>query len=84
METTFKFNTSDLNEQFLTVLKTLFQDKEIEISVKEISDETTFLLNEPENKRDIIKAIQDLNEKKNLVKLNGIEYNKLVDDLKNA
>ena len=52
--------------------------------MREISDETAFLLNEPENKRDLLKAVQDLNDKKNLVKLNGIEYNKLVDDLKNA
>lgn len=51
--------------------------------MRKISDETTFLLNEPKNKRDLIKAVQDLNDKKNLVKLNGIEYNKLVDDLKN-
>ena len=52
--------------------------------MREISDETAFLLNEPENKRDLLKAIQDLNDKNNLVKLNGIEYSKLVDDLKNA
>jgi len=82
METIFRFNkATDLNEQFLSALKTLFQDKEIEISVRTYSDETEYLLKEPENKAMLDHAIQDLNDKKNLVTLSSGEYDTLVKDL---
>ena len=61
METTFRFKASDLNEQFIIALKTLFKDQEIEISVSEFTDETEKLLNQPENKAFLKKAIEELN-----------------------
>ena len=82
METIFRFNTAaDLNEQFLSALKTLFQDNEIEISVRTYSDETEYLLKEPENKVFLNNAIQDLNNEKNLVNISGNDYDTLVKDL---
>ncbi|MDD2631177.1 MAG: hypothetical protein RBR47_07960 [Bacteroidales bacterium] len=79
METIFRFNdVADLNEQFLSALKLLFKDKKIEISVSSFSDETDYLCEPPENMAFLDKAIQDLNDKKNLVSINGNEYDELV------
>jgi hypothetical protein len=82
METIFRIsNVADLNKKFLTTLKLLFKGQEIEISVKTYSDETEFLMKEPENSAFISKAVQDLNEKKNLVSFDSNEYNSLVNEL---
>lgn len=81
METTFRFNTADINVQFLDALKMLFANKTIEISVKEIRDDTSFLLNEPESREFYLKAIDDLRTQTNLIKLNGEEYDQLVEEL---
>lgn len=82
METIFRFNTAaDLNEHFLSALKTLFQDRELEISVRTCQDETDYLLKEPANKAFLNNAIKDLEDKKNLVSINGNEYDSLVKDL---
>lgn len=81
METTFRFNTEDINVQFLDVLKMLFANKTIEISVKEIRDDTSFLLNEPESREFYLKAIDDLKTQTNVIKLNGEEYDQLVEEL---
>jgi energy-coupling factor transporter ATP-binding protein EcfA2 len=81
MESTFRFNTADINVQFLDVLKMLFANKTIEISVKEIQDDTSFLLNEPESRAFYLKAIDDLRTQTNVIKLNGEEYDQLVEEL---
>lgn len=81
METTFRFKASDLNEQFIIALKTLFKDQEIEISVREFTDVTEQLLNQPENEAFLTTAIEELNSKKNLVKVNGDDYDSLIGEL---
>jgi hypothetical protein len=81
LETTFRFKASDLNEQFIIALKTLFKDQEIEISVREFTDETEQLLSQPENEAFLTTAIEELNSKKNLVKVNGDDYDSLIGEL---
>jgi hypothetical protein len=84
METIFRINNvADLNEKFLSALRLLFKGQEIEISVKSFSEETDFLMNEPENKAVLTRAIKDLNEKENLVRIKGEDYDLLVNELKN-
>lgn len=84
METIFRINNvADLNDKFLSALKLLFKGQEIEISVKSFSEETDFLMNEPENRAILTRAIRDLNEKENLVRIKGEDYDLLVNELKN-
>lgn len=84
METIFRIsNVADLNEKFLSALRLLFKGQEIEISVKSFSEETDFLMNEPENRAILTRSIQDLNEKENLVTIKGEDYDLLVNELKN-
>ena len=82
METIFRFNTAaDLNEQFLSALKTLFQDNEIEISVRTYSDETDYLLENDLNQDFLNNAVSDLNTNNNLVSFSPGEYEAMVNDL---
>ncbi len=82
METIFRFNSvADINKRFISALKTLFQDKAIEISVRTFSDETEFLLKNETNKNFLTNSIQDLDSKENLVSFSGSEYEALVDKL---
>ena len=56
MQTVYRLNSSELDNRFLEALKTLFQDKEIEIVVTEI-DETVAL---PRNPQPIFGSAQGL------------------------
>ena len=82
METIFRFNrVADINKQFFSILKKLFKDEEVEISVRTYSDETEFLLKDDLNKDFLSKSILDLNENENLISFTGSEYETLINDL---
>ncbi len=65
METIYQLNADDLDEDFLEGLKTSFKHKEIEIVVYE-RDETAYLLRSP-NRDHLLKAVADIERKRNLV-----------------
>jgi len=82
METVFKIsNPAELNDKFLKVLKMLFQDKAIEISIREDIDETDYLMHEPANRYYLRNEIKNLNEETNLIKIPGNDYDELVKNL---
>lgn len=66
MQTSYRLNASDLDENFLESLKTLFQDKEIEIVVYDV-DETAYLSQSETNRQRLLTAIQNVEQGKNLV-----------------
>ncbi len=66
METIYQLNADDLNEDFLEGLKTSFKHKEIEIVVYE-RDETAYLLRSPANRSQLIEAVADVEQNRNLV-----------------
>lgn len=57
MQTIYRLNAADLDSQFLEALKTLFEDKEIEIIVSEL-DETTYLLSTEANRKRLLEAAE--------------------------
>ena len=71
MYTTYRIHTDELNVQFLKALKSLFKNKEIEITVCEApaveEDETAYLLSTPANREHLLRAIADVNNRENLV-----------------
>ena len=69
MQTSCRLNASDLNQQFLDALKTLFKDKEIEIVVTDI-DETAYLLKSTANQQRLLNAIENVDNRQNLVEVN--------------
>ena len=66
METIYQLNADDLNEDFLEGLKASFKHKEIEIVVYE-RDETAYLLRSPANRDRLVKAIDDIEQNRNVV-----------------
>jgi len=68
MHTIYRLNANELNGQFLEALKSLFQDKEIEIVVSEV-DETTYLLQSETNRKRLMESLENINLGKNLVEI---------------
>src|SRR3989339_183699 len=74
METIFRLNNSELEVGLIETLKKLFNNKTVEISVKQITDETEYLINNSANKKkDLLDAIE-VKENKNLVHFTGEEF----------
>ncbi len=69
MQISYRLNANELDNNFLESLKAAFQNKEIEIMVYE-SDETNFLLQHPANRRRLLTAVENIQNRSNLVELN--------------
>jgi antitoxin YefM len=68
MQTIYRLKASELNNNFLEGLKATFGDKDIEIIVYEVN-ETDYLLKSDANKARLVKAIENVNNKNNLVEV---------------
>jgi antitoxin YefM len=68
MQISYRLNANELDHNFLESLKAAFQDKEIEIVVYE-NDETTFLLQNPANRQRLLTAVENIQNRSNLVEL---------------
>ena len=68
MQTVYRLKADELNQRFLDALKTLFEDKEIEIIVTEV-DETAYLMQSEANRKRLLEAAEAINYGKNLVEL---------------
>jgi antitoxin YefM len=69
MQISYRLNANELDINFLESLKAAFQNKEIEIVVYE-SDETAFLLQNPVNRKRLLTAVENIQNRRNLVELN--------------
>jgi antitoxin YefM len=77
METIFKLKAKELDRNFIDSVKNLFKDREIEISIKPTQDETEFLFNTPANKKQLLDAIKEVKNNKNLIRFTGKEFEEL-------
>ena len=59
-------NADELDQDFLESLKTLFKNKEIEITVYE-RDETEYLLRSPANRQRLLRVVREIEESCNIV-----------------
>jgi len=74
METVFKLRATELQNSFIASLKALFKNNEIEITVKQMQDETEYLLSSPSNKKALLDAIKEVKKDKNLIRFTGKEF----------
>ena len=76
METIFRLKESELDKNFLSILKTLFKGRRIEISVTSDfeEDETEYLFKSPANKKRLLEAIKNVEENKNLISFSAEEF----------
>jgi len=81
METVFKLKAAELDIRFIDSVKNLFKDREIEISIKPIQDETEYLLSNPANKKHLLDAIKEIKKNKNLIRFTGKEFEELSEKL---
>ncbi|MFN8459333.1 MAG: hypothetical protein U0401_32565 [Anaerolineae bacterium] len=72
MYSIYRLRANELDVEFMEGLKMLFRNKEIEIAVYEV-DETDYLMRSEANKRRLLAAIKNAEQKNNLVEVNG-EY----------
>jgi antitoxin YefM len=64
MTTTYKLNANQLTEEILKSIKEAFKDKEIEITVTDMIDETEYLLSTEANKKHLYKSMEELDSGK--------------------
>ena len=71
MLSTYRLNADELDTHFLDALKTLFQNKTIEIVVTDVSDsemdETEYLLSSDANRLRLLSAIENVKANRDLV-----------------
>ncbi len=67
MQTTYRVRANELNNDLIRSLKSAYSDREIEITVNEVQDETEYLLGSAANREHLLKAVADLDRKVSLV-----------------
>lgn len=72
MQTVFRLNADELDEQFLASVCATFPHKEIEIAVVEV-DETAHLLRSEANRERLLRAQADEEAGRNLVTVPGAQ-----------
>ena len=73
MESTYKLNTRELGPDFITAICGIYPGRNIEITVRECTDETEYLLQSPANRERLLKAIDNIEKGKNIVSFENLE-----------
>lgn len=66
-ETTYRTRANEVGQSLIDSIRTMYGDKEIEIIVIEQEDETDFLLKSPANREQLLRAVEDIKNGRNLI-----------------
>lgn len=66
MQTTYRVRAEELTSDFVEALKVTYKDKEIEIIVSDVVDDTDYLLSAEANREKLLGAIKDIEAGENL------------------
>lgn len=69
MQTVYRLNANELDENFLAGLKATFKDQEIEIIVYGV-DETAYLMVSEPNRARLLQAVENIKQRSHLVEIN--------------
>lgn len=67
MYSTYRLKAEELSNDFVKSVKSAYHDKEIEIIVQDVQDETEYLLSSTANKEHLLKAVEEVENQENLV-----------------
>jgi antitoxin YefM len=67
MQSTYRVRADELTDDFVQALKIAYKDKEIEIIVSDVVDETDYLLSTEANREHLLDAIKNIESGENLV-----------------
>ena len=76
METTYKLNARELTSHFITSIRDIYFDRDIEITVRESEpslDETEYLCQFPANQARLAQAIENIEQRKNMVSFDNLD-----------
>jgi antitoxin YefM len=66
MQSVYRLKANELDDRFLESLKTFWGDREIEIVISE-ADETAYHMATEANRRHLLKGIEDVKQRRNLI-----------------
>lgn len=73
MYSTYRLKADELSSTLLNAIKKTYHDREIEIIVQEVQDETDYLLSSSANRAHLLRSIENINNHKNLVQMSAEE-----------
>jgi antitoxin YefM len=68
MQSVHRLKANELDDRFLESLKAQWGDREIEIVISE-ADETAYLMRNEANRQRLLKAVNDIEQRQNLVEV---------------
>ncbi len=76
MTTTYQLEANELDISLIESIKAAYKDKTIEIEVFEVSemDTTEYLLSSPANKEHLLRAIDDIENGRNIIVLDQEQF----------
>ena len=60
MIATYRLRADEINDTFLKTIQSNYMNKEIEITIQEVEDETEYLLKSEPNRRHLLKGIEEI------------------------
>jgi antitoxin YefM len=60
MYATYRLRADEITDNFLKAIKDAYQDKEIEITVQEVEDETAYLMKSEANRKHLLEAVEEV------------------------
>ena len=73
MYSTYRLKAEELSNDFVESVKSAYHDKEIEIIIQDVQDETEYLLSSNANKEHLLKAVEEINNNENLISVSRDE-----------
>ncbi len=78
MVSTFQINETELDNNFVRALKSMFKNRNLTLTIEADEVETTeYLLSNVANKERLLKAVENVKQRKNLVKVDMEQFKKL-------